>query len=87
MERLLVLIIGILLMATGAMAQDIADGDSTGTKVIDGKQLSEVTVSARQSGRVKTSGLGNTEFISSKELLRAACCTLARASPPTLPST
>ena len=59
------------------MAQDIAGGDSTGTKVIDGKQLSEVTVSARQSGRVKTSGLGNTEFISSKELLRAACCNLS----------
>ena len=66
-------------MATGAMAQDIADGDSTGTKVIDGKQLSEVTVSARQSGRVKTSGLGNTEFISSKELLRAACCNLGES--------
>lgn len=79
MERLLLLIIGILLMATGAMAQDIADGDSTGTKVIDGKQLSEVTVSARQSGRVKTSGLGNTEFISSKELLRAACCNLGES--------
>ena len=66
-------------MATGAMAQDIADEDSTGTKVIDGKQLSEVTVSARQSGRVKTSGLGNTEFISSKELLRAACCNLGES--------
>ena len=66
-------------MATGVMAQDIANGDSTGTKVIDGKQLSEVTVSARQSGRVKTSGLGNTEFISSKELLRAACCNLGES--------
>ncbi|MBR1556301.1 MAG: TonB-dependent receptor [Prevotella sp.] len=79
MEKFYLIIITFLLTASKVMAQDAADRDSANTKTLDGKQLSEVTVSARKSGRVKTSGLGNTEFISSKELLRAACCNLGES--------
>ena len=43
------------------------------------QRINEVTITAHQSGRVKTSGIGNTEFISSKELLRAACCNLGES--------
>ena len=46
---------------------------------LDGQALHEVTVSAHKAGRVKTSGLGNMELISSKELLRAACCNLGES--------
>lgn len=53
--------------------------DSTEVTTLDGKTVQEVTVSAHRAGRVKTSGIGNTEFISSKELLRAACCNLGES--------
>ena len=43
------------------------------------QRINEVTITAHQSGRVKTSSIGNTEFISSKELLRAACCNLGES--------
>ena len=43
------------------------------------QSLEEVTVSAQRVGRTKSSGLGNTELISSKELLRAACCNLGES--------
>ena len=43
------------------------------------QEINEVTVTAHQSGRVKASTIGNTEFISSKELLRAACCNLGES--------
>lgn len=43
------------------------------------QKINEVTITAHQAGRVKTSGIGNTEFISSKELLRAACCNLGES--------
>lgn len=46
---------------------------------LKGKALEEVTVSAQRAGRTKSSGLGNTELISSKELLRAACCNLGES--------
>ncbi len=43
------------------------------------QSLEEVTVSAQRAGRTKSSGLGNTELISSKELFRAACCNLGES--------
>ena len=79
MKILYILIIGSLATVSKAIAQDIASRDSSNTKMLDGKQLSEVTVSAYQSGRVKTNRLENTELISSKELLRAACCNLGES--------
>ena len=79
MKILYILIIGSLATVSKATAQDIASRDSSNTKMLDGKQLSEVTVSAYQSGRVKTNRLENTELISSKELLRAACCNLGES--------
>ena len=60
-------------------AQVTESGDSSNVKTLDGKTVREVTISAHQSGRVKTNGIGNTEFISSKELLRAACCNLGES--------
>ena len=53
--------------------------DSSDVKTLDGHALHEVTVSAHRGGRVKTSGLANSELISSKELLRAACCNLGES--------
>lgn len=43
------------------------------------QKINEVTVTAHQKGRVKANTIGNTEFISSKELLRAACCNLGES--------
>ena len=60
-------------------AQVTESGDSSSVKTLEGKTVREVTISAHQSGRVKTNGIGNTEFISSKELLRAACCNLGES--------
>lgn len=74
MKILITLLLSFTAIATYAQVTDSSD-----VKAIDGKRLSEVTVSAHQSGRVKTSGIGNTEFISSKELLRAACCNLGES--------
>ena len=62
----------LLFMCNAASAQIAAVQDSSDVQTVDGKTMREVTVSARKAGRVKTSGLGNTEFISSRELLRAA---------------
>ena len=61
-------------IALSAFGQSKDDVDTLKTQ-----QINEVTVTAHQSGRAKTSGLGNTEFISSKELLRAACCNLGES--------
>ena len=60
-------------------AQVTEPADSSNVKTLEGKTVREVTVSAHKSGRAKTSGLGNTDFISSKELLRAACCNLGES--------
>ena len=75
------LIIGILLLcATGIKGKGLEDiPDTTEVTTLDGKRLSEVTVSAHKAGRVKTSGLGNTEMINASELLRAACCNLGES--------
>lgn len=66
-------------MCNAASAQIAAVQDSSDVQTVDGKTMREVTVSARKAGRIKTSGLGNTEFISSRELLRAACCNLGES--------
>lgn len=44
-----------------------------------GRSFSEVTVTANGVNRVRASAVGNTEIISSKELLRAACCNLGES--------
>lgn len=53
--------------------------DSSDVQALDGKQLQEIFVSAYGAGRVKAKGVGNTEVISSGELLRAACCNLGES--------
>lgn len=65
--------------AVSVNAQVTEQADSSNVKTLEGKRLSEVTVSAHKSGRAKTSGLSNTDLISSKELLRAACCNLGES--------
>ena len=64
-------------VSVNAQVTELAD--SSNVKTLEGKTVREVTVSAHKSGRAKTSGLGNTDFISSKELLRAACCNLGES--------
>ena len=56
-----------------------AQRDSFEVDTLHGQQLSEVTVSAHSTGRVKAVGIANTEIISSRELLRAACCNLGES--------
>ena len=63
-----------LLTATEACGQVSEKTDT----VWRSEQLQEVSVSSKV-GRVKTKGLGNTDFISSSELLRAACCNLGES--------
>ena len=65
--------------AVSVCAQVTESVDSSNVRTLDGKRLSEVTVSAHKSNRAKISGLSNTDFISSKELLRAACCNLGES--------
>ena len=69
------IIIGMLLVSPVVSAQEKNDSSD----VLQGQALNEVTVSGQKAGRVKTNGLGNTELISSKELLRAACCNLGES--------
>lgn len=69
----------LLFVCNAASAQIAAVQDSSDVQTVDGKTMREVTVSARKAGRVMASGLGNTEFISSRELLRAACCNLGES--------
>jgi len=76
--KLLITLIA-LLFTTTAFSQETNVVDSSDVKTLDGKKLSEVTVTAHQTGRVKASTIGNTELISSKELLRAACCNLGES--------
>lgn len=86
-RRFLLIFAAVKLLATlifsfasvSGSAQVTESGDSSNVKTLDGKTVREVTISAHKSGRVKTNGIGNTEFISSKELLRAACCNLGES--------
>ena len=73
------ILIALLLVIQTTSAQVTAPRDSSDVQTLDGQRLQEVTVSSRKAGRVKTSGLANTELISSKELLRAACCNLGES--------
>lgn len=74
------IIIGILLLNIGVTeGKGLEDKDSTEVTTLDGKRISEVTVSAHKAGRVKMSGLANTEMINANELLRAACCNLGES--------
>ena len=77
--KLFLAVLALLFLCNAASAQVAAVQDSSDVETLDGKVVREVTISSRKSGRVKTSGLGNTEFISSKELLRAACCNLGES--------
>ncbi|MBR5657225.1 MAG: TonB-dependent receptor [Prevotella sp.] len=67
-------IVTLLCVALSSFGQSQDDVDTLKTQ-----QINEVTVSAHQWGRVKASTIGNTELISSKELLRAACCNLGES--------
>ena len=62
-----------LLTSTSLCAQV---ADSLRADSLVGQELREVTVTANGVDRVRASAVGNTEIISSKELLRAACCNL-----------
>ena len=77
--KLFLAVLALLFLCNAASAQVAAVQDSSDVETLDGKVVREVTISSRKSGRVKTDGLGNTEFISSKELLRAACCNLGES--------
>ena len=50
-----------------------------GVDTLKSQKINEVTITAHQGGRVKAGTIGNTEFIGSKELLRAACCNLGES--------
>ena len=67
--------IGILFYFTLSAFGQSKDGVDT----LKTQNINEVTVTAHQTGRVKTGGIGNMELISSKELLRAACCNLGES--------
>lgn len=73
------LLIAIVLLSTVTQAQVLEQQDSSEVKTLDGSRLSEVTVSAHKAGRVKGKGIGNTEMITSSELMRAACCNLGES--------
>ena len=77
--KLFLAILALLFLHNAASAQVAAVQDSSDVATLDGEAVREVTISSRRLGRVKTSGLGNTDFISSKELLRAACCNLGES--------
>lgn len=65
-----------LLTSTSLCAQV---ADSLRADSLVGQELREVTVTANGVNRVRASAIGNTEIISSKELLRAACCNLGES--------
>ena len=67
--------IGILLCLALSSFGQSKDGVDT----LKTQEINEVTVTAHQSGRMKANTVGNMELISSKELLRAACCNLGES--------
>ena len=69
----------LLLMASTAYGQSNAERDSSDVQTLDGEQLQEVNVSALGHRHAKTKGLGNSDFIGSSDLLRAACCNLGES--------
>ena len=77
MKLLIALILSLGTVAAHAQVAEVAD--TSNVKTLEGKKLSEVTISAQKAGRVKASGVGNADLIGSKELLRAACCNLGES--------
>ena len=73
------IIIGLIIFAGSAAGKGWADQDTTDVKTLDGKRLGNVTVSAHKTGRSKGLGIGNSDMINAKELLRAACCNLGES--------
>ena len=67
--------IGILLCLALSSFGQSKDGVDT----LKTQEINEVTVTAHKSGRMKANTVGNMELISSKELLRAACCNLGES--------
>ncbi|MBR1548282.1 MAG: TonB-dependent receptor [Prevotella sp.] len=55
------------------------EADSSRVSTLDDQSLQEVTITAHKLGRMKAAGIGNADLISSKELLRAACCNLGES--------
>ena len=78
-RSLLCWLMAITFPASWAHGQVVEGRDSSDVLTSDGKQLQEVFVSAYGAGRVKGRGVGNTELISSGELLRAACRNLGES--------
>ena len=78
-RRLLSWLMAITFPASWTYGQVAEGRDSSDVQALDGKQLQEIFVSAYGAGRVKAKGVGNTEVISSGELLRAACCNLGES--------
>ncbi len=68
-------VIATLLIASGTYGQVTESTDS----VWRSEQLQEVSVSVHGHRHIKMSGLGNTDYIGSGELLRAACCNLGES--------
>lgn len=66
-------------LAVSVNAQVTEAGDSSKVGVANVKKLPELTVSAHSAGHVRGNGIGNTEIITSSELLRAACCNLGES--------
>ena len=73
------IIIALVLFAGSAVGRGPADQDTTDLKTLEGEHLNNVTVSAYKSGRSKGTGIGNSDMINAKELLRAACCNLGES--------
>ena len=77
------LIILLVTIVTGLCPQPAAaqsaDTDTTGVATDDEKEIGEVTVVANPQGRRLSRGVGVTEIITAKELLRAACCNLGES--------
>ena len=76
-KRFLIWLMAMTLTAGVAYGQSPQQHDSLQT--LDGEQLREVSVSAHGHRHAKMNGLGNTDFIGSGELLRAACCNLGES--------
>lgn len=72
-------LVAMMLVVPRAVGQDVTGSDTSVVRTLEGKQLQEVSVSAYGAGRVRTRGVGNTELITSGELLRAACCNLGES--------
>ena len=73
-KSILTLITSLSATALSAQVADSSRVDSLGEQA-----LQEVTVTANKAARVRLSAIGNTELISSRELLRAACCNLGES--------